>query len=129
MAEIRLVLASMPRLVLREIVREIADHRPDMEVVARDVDRSELHAVVREYKADVVIVGLDENELPRVCSDLLREFPDTLAVGVASDGKLTAFHALHVNNIGINELVETIRVARHGPDNRIDSVHRLEMRP
>ena len=93
-----------------------------MKVVARDVDRSDLSDVVREHDANVVVVGLESNELPKVCTTLLREFPDTLAVGVASDGKLTAFHALHVNNIGMNQLLETIRAALRVPRSGADDL-------
>lgn len=127
---IRLVLASMPPLALRNIIEEIAGQQSDMEVVARDVDRSDLRDVVREHQANVVVVGLESNELPEVCTALLREFPDTLAVGVASDGRFTAFHALHVNNIGANELMETIRTAARRPKKSVRNagVHGQDLR-
>ena len=108
MDTIRVLLAGIPTGVLGEIMERITELRPDMEVVAH-ASRAELPDAVGRSQADVVILGLDADELPKICRDLLDEFPDTLVVGLAADGKRTL---INVDNIGPHELLNTIQAAR-----------------
>jgi DNA-binding NarL/FixJ family response regulator len=106
--DIRVLLAGIRIRVLREVMERITELRPDMEVVAY-AERAELEEAMAHHRADVVIVGLGTGETQKVCSDLLDEFPDTLVVGLAADGRRAA---IHMNNVGPDELLDTIRVAR-----------------
>ncbi len=108
MRHLRVLLAEMPPLVLRDILAQITSHQPDMMVVGQDVTRSDLAAEVRRRQANVAIVGLDQLELPEICTDLLSEFPDAVVVGIAGDGR---YASLNVANIGPNELINAVRAA------------------
>ncbi len=104
----RVLLAGIPAGVLLEIVERDTEKRPNMQVVGH-AKRTELKEAIVRHRANVVILGLDLDELPGVCTDLLDEFPDTLVVGMADDGRRAA---IHVDNIGPGELLETIQAAR-----------------
>ena len=79
-----------------------------MKVVAC-TDKEQLHDSVSRHQADVVILGVDVDELPKVCNELLEEFPETIVVAVAADGRRAA---IHVDDIGPAELLDTIQAAR-----------------
>ncbi len=79
-----------------------------MEVVGH-TERAELDEAIRHHRADVVLLGLDNGELPEVCTGVLDEFPGTLIVGLAADGRRAA---IHVDNIGPDGLLDMIRVAK-----------------
>ena len=78
-----------------------------MQVVGH-AERTELKEAIVRHRANVVILGLDLDELPEVCPKVLDEFPDTLVVAMAADGRRAA---IHVDNIGPGELLETIQAA------------------
>ena len=112
MEDVRVLLAGIPTGMLGEIVEKITELRPHMKVVAH-ASRAELPQAVGRYQADVVILGLDVDELPDVCTELLDGFPETVVIGIAADGRRTV---IHVDNVGPDELLDTIRVVRkrHG---------------
>ncbi len=89
-----------------------------MQVVGH-AKRTELKEAIVRHRANVVILGLDLDELPGVCTDLLDEFPDTLVVGMADDGRRAA---IHVDNIGPGELLESIQAAKKSSLMRQDDV-------
>ncbi len=53
--------------------------------------------------------GIEESELPTVCTDLLHKIPDVVLVGVVPDGRRIG---LHVDNIGTKELPNVFRAAK-----------------
>ena len=108
MEAIRVLLAGISTGVLREILERITELRPDMEVVGH-ASRGDLPEAIGGSQADAVILGLSVDEFPKICSDLLDEFPDTVVVGIAADGKRTL---IHVDNIGPDELLNAIQAAR-----------------
>ena len=79
-----------------------------MQVVGH-AKRTELKEAIVRHRANVVILGLDLDEFPDVCTDLLDEFPDTLVVAMAADGRRAA---VHVDNIGPGELLEMIQLSK-----------------
>ncbi len=108
MDDMRVLLAGIPAGVLREIVERVTELRPNMQVVGR-AERTELKDAIIRHRANVVILGMELDELPGVCTDLLDEFPDTLVVAMAADGRRAA---IHVDNIGPDELLDTIQIAK-----------------
>lgn len=101
-------MAEMPPLVLRDILTQITSHQPDMMVVGQDVKRSDLIAEVWRCRADVVMIGLDKFELPKIIADLLAGLPDSVIVGIAEDGR---YASLNVANVGPNQLIAAVRAA------------------
>jgi len=84
--KIRVLLANRPRM-MREVVREMIEALPDMEVVGEVVNPVDLLVAVRETGADALILGLEDSEEPGVTSHLLAEYPDLTILGLAANGK------------------------------------------
>ncbi|KRT70245.1 MAG: chemotaxis-specific methylesterase, two-component system, chemotaxis family, response regulator CheB [candidate division NC10 bacterium CSP1-5] len=89
MKKIKILLANRPRM-LREVVREIIEAQPDMEVVGEVPDPVELLVAVKDTVADAVILDLEDSEEPGLASHLLAGYPNLTIVGLAPNGK-TAF--------------------------------------
>jgi hypothetical protein len=69
---VRVVLAVRPRL-LRELLRDLLNRQPDMEVVAEPAGSLDLLA--RAGRADLVLTSGGEDGLPGPCTHLLAEYP------------------------------------------------------
>lgn len=87
--KIRILLANRPRMT-RELLKEIMESQPDMEMVGEVLNPVDLLVAVRETEADAVILALQDSEEPGLTSHLLAEYPDLTIVGLASNGN-TAF--------------------------------------
>jgi hypothetical protein len=100
-APARILLLGMPR-ILRDLIRSIVDRQPDMRVVAEiEDDGVELRRIERP-RADFVIVGLRDSDLPTVCDRLLRIRPATKIVGVSREGRRAILYELrpHAEPLG-----------------------------
>ncbi len=86
MGKIRILLANRPRLI-REVVREIIDDQPDMEVVREVLDPLDILLGVMETKADAVILALKGSEESGLCSHLLAEYPNLTILCLAFEGE------------------------------------------
>jgi len=91
MSTIKVLLANRPQ-ILREVVRDIIERQPDMEVVGEALDPLGVLLAAKETEADVVVIGLQDSEEPGLVSHLLAECPHVTVLGLASQGD-TAFIA------------------------------------
>jgi len=74
-AKIKVLLASRPKL-LSEVIRNMIERQPDMEVLDEVLDPIELLRAIKANNADVVILTpLEPNGEPHICSQLLAELP------------------------------------------------------
>lgn len=105
----RILLAGTPNAVLSDIVRQVASHRSDMEVVGHGVQSSELTDRAVATRANVVVLRLEDFDLPSVCVDLLNVVPGVVVVGLISDGRRVLLLA---DTLGADELMTTIQAAR-----------------
>lgn len=99
MKKIRILLANRPPVIL-EVMRGMVQRQEDMEVVGVIQDPIGLLVAVREMEADAVILMLEDNEEPGLCSHLLAEYPNLTILGLAADGK-TAFLRLPRRKINL----------------------------
>jgi DNA-binding NarL/FixJ family response regulator len=118
MARTRILVAGMPRM-LRDIVGSLLTAHDDFEVVAEFTDASELCSAVERTAADVVILGLEDSELPDVGCQLLWERPSTKVLGIAADGRKAFLYELRPHRIPLGEvspdsLVDAVRKGSHG---------------
>lgn len=75
MAKINVMFSSRPKL-LSDIIHNLINRQPDMEVVGEVIDPIELIFALRVMPVDVVIITpLKANGNPRICSQLLKEHP------------------------------------------------------
>ena len=72
----RVLLAVRPKM-LAEVIRNMVERQPDMEVVGEVVEPIELLLVAGLTPADVAIIApLNSAHEPRICRHLLAEYPD-----------------------------------------------------
>jgi DNA-binding NarL/FixJ family response regulator len=87
MRKIKVLLASRPKM-LSEVIRNMLERQPDMEVVGEVLDPIELLLTTRARPVDVVIVTpLDSEGEPKICRHLLAEHPQLKIVALSSEGE------------------------------------------
>lgn len=114
----RILLVEMPR-ILCDILADVLSAEPDMEVVGVLSSRGKLRATVAETRAEVVVVALEDSELPEDCGRLLRAHPSMRVLGVASGGRHGFLYELRPLKESLGELsprglVEAIRTSAEG---------------
>ena len=89
MRKIKVLLANQPR-IMREVMREVIERQPDMEVVGETLDSLGVLLAAKETEADVVVIALRDSEEPGLVSHLLAECPRVTVLVLPSQGD-TAF--------------------------------------
>lgn len=75
MRKISVMFSSRPKL-LSEVIRNLIERQPDMQVMGEVINPIELIFALRETPVDVVIITpLNANGEPRICIQLLKEHP------------------------------------------------------
>jgi chemotaxis response regulator CheB len=107
MQKIRILTTEMPQSpMLREIFKRIAENRQDMEIVDATLKKSQLIDKIKEIEAEVIIIDLEEHELPKIYTNLADAISSAVIVGIVDDGRRILVNA---KQIGVNELMDTIR--------------------
>lgn len=80
---IRVLVANHPRLMRETILTTFAD-QPDIEIVGEVSNESEIFENVKKTMPNFVVIALDRPGVrPRICDDLLREYPEVRVIAVA----------------------------------------------
>ena len=96
MSNIRVLLALDPPL-LREAVRCHLEREAGIEVVGEVQDPVDLLIAVEQFQADVVLHSWPTSEeTPGVCTNLLLEYPDLVAIGLSPDGDVAYISRLEI---------------------------------
>jgi DNA-binding NarL/FixJ family response regulator len=107
MQKIRILTTEMPQSpMLREIFERVAENSQDMEIVNASLKKSQLIDKIKEIQADIVIVDLEEHELPKIYTNLTTAISSAVIVGIVDDGRRLLVNA---RQVGVNELMDTIR--------------------
>jgi SpoVK/Ycf46/Vps4 family AAA+-type ATPase len=107
MGRIRVALGDVQSGILRDILAQITDLEPDMELVGQ-VGRPNLRDDLATQKADVLICDVRPEELPEVCRELFTAADPPVIVGLARDGREAA---VCIANAGAAQLMSVIRSA------------------
>lgn len=102
MERIRIVLGGrFPELhaVFDEMAQE-----PDLEFSESAGERIELLLTVGERKADVVILNLEDSELPGISTVLLDAYPELKVLAIADDGHQSFLYELRPQKIQLGEI-------------------------
>src|SRR5437016_13218552 len=99
----RILLVEMTRM-LCDILAAVLSAEPDMEVVGVLRSRGKLRATVAETKADVVVLALEDSELPEECRRPLHAPPPVRFLGVASEGRRGLQYQLHTLKASAGDL-------------------------
>jgi DNA-binding NarL/FixJ family response regulator len=114
-AQIRLVLASMPPL-LGAIVRETLAGQRDIEILAEVADLEQVLTVVRHTGASVAILGSMPDDPRALVHELLTHHPWLHVVMLTSDARTAVVHSLQprasaIADISPQALLDAIRTA------------------
>jgi DNA-binding NarL/FixJ family response regulator len=89
MKKIKVLLSSRPKL-LSDVIRNMIEYQPDMEVVGEVLDSLQLLRTSRQIPVDVVIITpLKANGEPKICQLLLEEHPLLKIVTQSEEGEAT----------------------------------------
>ena len=86
MNRVRIILANSRPRIMREVMRQLIERQPDMEIVAEVLDLSTLVCAAKETAANVIIVALEDAEVLELCHQLLAECPDVVILALAAKG-------------------------------------------
>jgi hypothetical protein len=99
--------------MLSEIVRDAVEAQPDMKILHEARTLAELEATPCP-RADVIVVAAEKGALPKECTRLMYERPQTGTLSISPDGRLTSLwrmrpHGVTMENVSPDGLVAAIR--------------------
>jgi DNA-binding NarL/FixJ family response regulator len=68
-------------------IRDVVALQADIEIVGEALEKFELLMVVKETRADTVILSAGEPDIAGLCSHLLGEYPNLTILVLGADGK------------------------------------------
>ena len=93
MRKIKVLLAVRPRM-LAEVIRNMVERQPDMEVVSEVLDPIEVLLAAGTTPVDAVIVApLNAEGEPKLCRHLLAEYPQLKIVTLSGKGDVAFVYA------------------------------------
>ena len=100
--------------MLSDIIADVVSVQPDMQIVGTVEQHGAMVAAARSARPDVVVIGLEDSELPETCGPLFEAFPRIRVLGVASDGRGASLYELRPRKTSLGEvspegLVQAIR--------------------
>jgi DNA-binding NarL/FixJ family response regulator len=115
--QIRIVLAGMPMMLL-DIISEIVSSEPDLTVVEKIGEGSDVGAAARRVRADVVVVQQSSDE-PQTAEAALLSEQQFRVIALADDGHRGFLYELRPHRVPLGEisaggLVAAIRAAAQG---------------
>ena len=119
MKKIRILLANSRPRIMREVMRQLIERQPDMEIVGEVLALSALICVAKETQADVIIVTLEDSEALRLVSQLLAECPGMAILALASRGDAAFIEQSYLGRREIADpseanILSALRHAVHG---------------
>jgi DNA-binding NarL/FixJ family response regulator len=105
---IRCLIADIPHFILADIIQQITEKRPGIEVVCHIEDVNNVPKIVQEHSIDVVILGEKAISVSQSLDNLFDISPQTVAVGVINEGRRVC---VCVEDIGPSELIKIIKSA------------------
>jgi DNA-binding NarL/FixJ family response regulator len=112
---IGVLLAAMPRM-LRDIITDALRDQPHLVVLSELPDPSSLVAAASATRAEVIVIGLPDGDLPAECGELLDAQPHVRVFGVGANGREAFLYQTRTHRIPLGEvsplgLAEAIRAA------------------
>jgi hypothetical protein len=113
-AEIRIVTVSLTG-VLHDLFKSEIESRPDMVIVEKLLNHENLSSTLRQARANVILWGLDDLEVPEIEPDLFENFPDLKVLAIHDDGRRLVFWELRPQRMPLGEmsLSAAVELIRH----------------
>jgi DNA-binding NarL/FixJ family response regulator len=87
MQKIKVLLARRSKFLF-VVIQNMIERQPDMEVIGEVLDPIELLVAARTTPVDVVLVTpIESSGEPKICQDLLAEYPHLRIVTISENGK------------------------------------------
>ncbi len=110
------------RILLTGLTAKVADDlqsilrlQSDMEVIGHPADPIEVLLSATRDGADVVVLGMQKEQLPGIASHLLSECPQLRILAVRPDGRAflieLRLQAVPLGPLSVEQLVQAIRIA------------------
>jgi DNA-binding NarL/FixJ family response regulator len=120
MKKIRILLANNRPRIMREVMKQLIERQPDMEIVAEILDLSALSRVAAEAAADVIIVALEDSDALRLGRQLLAERPEMAILALAAKGNAAFIEQVRLGHREIAEpseatILSALRHVIQGP--------------
>lgn len=111
MDNIRCLIADIQEIVLADIVQRIAEDSPGIDIVSRVDSTENLYQLIQDNAADVVILGIEADELSKQYTELLDAFPGLVMLGIIGNGRRAL---VIVDDIGPQQLTGLIQSSTRG---------------
>ncbi len=114
MRKIIVLLAIRPRM-LSEVIRNMVERQPDMEVARELIDPIGLLFAIRATKAEVVIITpADLDREPRIGNSLLAAYPQLKIIALSAAGNTAFLYGAgspkqRIDDVGEEAILDTIR--------------------
>lgn len=107
------MVAGISDRITQNIIENLTHSQRNLEVIVNNNIDPELieQAAVHEH-ADIVIFELKESDLPVICNDLLNRLPDSVLIGLVSNGQRVVQYALYNENMDTEEFINSIIVSK-----------------
>jgi len=102
-APILVLLANLPPTV-RDVLGEVFASQADVRVVGDVNDQAEVLLAVGRTAADVVILGMQDAELPGIASHLFDQYPHLKILAVSSERRQAFLYELRPQLVSIGEM-------------------------
>ncbi len=122
MSKINVMFSSRPKLI-SDVLRNLIERQPDMKVAGEIIDPIELIFALRETPVDVVIITPHKaNGYPRICRQLLKEYPLLRILILTSESQSVYIFQSGVKREHIEKPTEQIILNAIRNPKRIDSL-------
>ena len=120
MKKIRILLANNRPRIMREVMKQLIERQPDMEIVAEVLDLLTLSRVAEEAAVDVIIVALEDSDALRLGRQLLAERPEMAILALAAKGNAAFIEQVRLGRREIAEpseasILSALRDVIQGP--------------
>ena len=103
MKKIRVLLSSRPKL-LSEVIRNLIERQPDMEMAGEVLDPLQLLSASGQTPVNAIIITpLNANGEPKICQQLLKAHPRLKIVTLSDKGEAAYLYQSGVSRLCINE--------------------------
>jgi len=102
------LIADIPQSLLVDILQRIAKETRDVKVIPGVVNSADLPSILNSQSVDVLIVGMEEFVLPRICKTMLDRFTDLLVVGLVNDGRKAAVFINDIRSHEVSTIIDAL---------------------
>lgn len=103
MREQRVAIVDLPR-VMRDIIRDLVSGERGIDLVAETSADVDLSGLVDATRADVLVMSLPDEGLPRAASQMLAEHPGVRLLGVVADGRDAVLYELRPHHRSLGDV-------------------------